>query len=80
MHDFFEPVVELPSSAFDYSEVYFADNNSQQADLLRSQASSVSSVHNYHLVSANLQAGLPWNYKLEESPEYTEVFYEGDTW
>ena len=80
MHDFLEPIEEYPSSAFDYSEQYFADNNYQLADIQNSQASSVSTVYNYHLVSANLQAGLPWNYKLEEVPEYTEVFYEGDTW
>ena len=26
LHDFLEPIEEYPSSAFDYSEQYFADN------------------------------------------------------
>ena len=27
-----------------------------------------------------MRAGLAWDYRLDDNPEYTEVYYAGDTW
>ena len=34
----------------------------------------------YNVISANVEAGLPAEYKLEEDLDYSEVYFEGDTW
>ena len=37
-------------------------------------------VSNYHVVSANLRAGLPWDHNLEYKEAFSEIYFEGDTW
>jgi hypothetical protein len=39
-----------------------------------------STVHNYHVVAANLRHKLPWDYHLDDEPEFTEVHYAGNSW
>jgi hypothetical protein len=37
-------------------------------------------VRYYHVVSANVRHGLPWNHQLEPKEVYSEIEYEGDSW
>jgi len=74
LHDFAEPVIELPSSAFDYSD-YISDEHLDASGPVISPP-----IDCYHVVAANMRAGLPSDCCLHGTDDYTEVYYEGDTW
>ena len=71
--DLLEPIKELPSSAYDYSEHLYSHDT-------RDSPHAVPLVECYHIMAANVRAGLAPTFHLAEEPEYVEVYYEGDTW
>ena len=36
-------------------------------------------LHNYHVIAANVRAGLGPNHGIDDEPEYVEVYYQGDS-